>query len=81
MTFVQDDEVVEAVTVYRANQALDIGILPGQARGSKHLFDTEVVHPATKRGVIDVIAIAQEISRGFVPWKCLDHFLCRSLTG
>ena len=27
MTFVQDDDVIEAVTAYRADQALDIGIL------------------------------------------------------
>jgi hypothetical protein len=31
----------------------------------------------TERSVIDVVAIAQEIPRGFVPWKCLDHLLCR----
>ena len=79
VTFVQDDDVIEAVTAYGADQALDRGILPRRARGAKHLFDTEAVHTATEPEVIDVVAIAQERPRGFVPWKCLDHLLCRPL--
>ena len=79
MAFVQNDDVIEALAAYGADQAFDIGILPGRARGAKHLFDTEAVHTATEREVIDVVAIAQEIPRGFIPWKCLDHLLCRPL--
>ena len=79
MTFVQDDDVIEAIMTYGADQAFDIRVLPRRARGGKHLFDTEAVHTATEPGVIDVVAIAQEIPRGFVPWECLDHLLCRPL--
>jgi hypothetical protein len=79
VTFVQDDDVIEAVTAYGADQAFDIGILPGRAWGGEHLFDTEAVHTATESGVVDVVAIAQEIPRGFVLWKRLDHLLCRPL--
>ena len=73
MTLVQDDNAIEAVAADGADQAFDIGILPGRARGGEHLFDTEAVHTATEPGVIDVIAIAQEISRGLVPGKCLGQ--------
>ena len=79
VTLVQDDEVIEAVAADGADQAFDIGILPGRARGGEHLFDTEAVHTATEPDVIDVVAIAQEIPRGLVPGKCLEHLLCRPL--
>jgi len=78
--FVQDDDVIEALPAYGADQAFDIGILPGRARGGEYLFDTEAAHTATKPDVVDAVAIAQEISRGFVPGKCLHHLLCRPLT-
>ncbi len=79
MRFVQDDDVIEALPANGADQAFDIGILPGRARGGEYLLDTETAHTATKPDVVDAVAIAQEIPRGFVPWKCLDHLLCRPL--
>ena len=64
MTFVQDNDVIKAITADGADQTFHIRILPGRARGGEHLFDTEAAHAATERGVIDVAAIAQEIPRG-----------------
>lgn len=62
MAFVQNDDVIEALPAYGADQAFDIGILPGRARGGEYLFDTEAAHTATKPDVVDAVAIAQEIS-------------------
>ena len=80
MAFVQNDDVIEALAAYGADQAFEIGILPRRAWGGEYLFDTEAAHTATKPDVVDAVAIAQEISRGFVPGKCLHHLLCRPLT-
>ena len=79
VTFVQDDDVIEAIKRYGADQTVDIRVLSRRARGGKHLVDTEAGHTATEPGVIGVVAIAQEIPRGFIPWECLDHLLCRPL--
>jgi hypothetical protein len=51
MAFVQNDDVIEALPAYGADQAFDIGILPGRARGGEYLFDTEAAHTATKPDV------------------------------
>ncbi len=80
MTFVQDDDVIEALAAYGADQAFDIGILPGRAWGGEHLFDTEAVHAATEPSIVDLVAGAQEIPRGVVPGKGLDDLLCRPLS-
>ena len=44
MTFIEDDNVIQALPPYRADQPLHIGRLPWRARGRKHFFDTETFH-------------------------------------
>jgi len=45
-------------------------------RGNQHFFDAHVPHLLPKGGAIDVVPIAQQISRGFVPRKGIDDLLC-----
>ena len=77
MAVVVDDHVIDALASDRANQTLDIGILPGRARGGEHLFDCEAAYPAAKLGAIDFVAVVQEITRCLLPGKRLNHLLSR----
>ena len=56
---VEYDDVIEALAPDRADQALDIGILPGRARGGKYFLDGKAPHPTTEFSSIDAVAVAQ----------------------
>jgi hypothetical protein len=40
MMLIEDDDVIEALAAHRANDALDVGVLPRRARRSNNLLDT-----------------------------------------
>ena len=75
MTLVQDDDMIEALTAYGADQAFDIGILPGRARGDAHLVDTEAFHTAPESFAVDVVTVTQQVPGSGIEGKRLNYLL------
>ena len=81
VTLIEDDDMVEALAAYGADQAFDIRILPGRARGDAHLFDTEAAHTAPESFGVYVVTVTQQVPGSGVEGKRLDYLLCRPLGG
>src|SRR5437667_12046299 len=60
---VQDDEMVQAVSSDRADQAFGVRILPGTPRCSEYLFNAHCRNPQTDDVAVDAIPIANQIRR------------------
>ena len=69
--FVEHEHVVQALAPNRTNDALDVGPLPGGARGAPHFVDTHVSHLVSEGIAEDSIAVAQQVARK------LDRLPCR----
>ena len=66
---VQHNDVVQAFPADGANQSFDHWVLPGGARRSELLFQTQVLDSAHEVGAIDGIPIPEEITGGVVKGK------------
>src|SRR3974377_1448999 len=76
---VDDDNVIQAFSPYRPDQPLHVGILPGRAWSTKHLFDAQPCGRLTEYLPIVAVAITQEIPRSRVPREGLQKLLGRPL--
>ena len=77
MIFAEDDDVVQTLSPYTAVESFRIRILPGTMRRREDFFDAHVFDASTKPVAVDAIAVAQQVPRHGVPWKCLHDVLCR----
>jgi hypothetical protein len=75
MSFVQDDHMIQAFAADTPDEALHVGILPRTPGGAYDFLDPHVPHPLPKGATIDPVPIAQQKSRGFVPWECFHDLL------
>lgn len=57
MVFAQHDDVIEALATDRADEPLDVGILPRRARGANHFFDAEAGDSFPECVAINTVAI------------------------
>src|SRR5450631_3299271 len=73
---VEHDHVVHALATNRADEAFDVGILPGRSGRGDHLCDAEALHLATEKLAVDSISVADQESRRRVRWEGL-HDLSR----
>src|SRR5208337_3265968 len=71
MALVDDHDLVEAFTTNRADDALDVGILPGRSWRRNDLFDSHDPSPLLKAFPIRRVAVAQQVAWRGVPRKCL----------
>lgn len=69
MTFIEDDEVIETVAANRADDALDVGVLPGRSWRSNDLLDADGLEAIAEGRTIGRVAVPQHISRCHVPGK------------
>lgn len=79
--FAEHDFVVQALAADGANDAFDIGSLPGGTRCRQHLFDPhgfDLIHEIFSE---DPVAIAQQVARRSVPGKGLPELLIGLLCG
>jgi len=76
---VDDDNLIQAFSPYRPDQPLRVGILPGRAWSTKHLFDAQPCGRLTEYLPIVAVAITQEIPRSRVPREGLQQLLGRPL--
>ena len=72
VAFVQDNDVIEAVSPDATNQAFDVRILPWAARGGEDLFDAHALDASPKMLAIDRIAIPEQVLRRTIPGESLD---------
>src|SRR4051794_29648728 len=74
---VENDHVVQALAADRADHALDVGTLPGRARGGEHLFDSHGLDLLHKLRAEDPIPIPQQVTRSAVPGKRFPQLVRR----
>ena len=77
MGFAEDDDMVQTLSPYTAVESFRIRILPGTMRRREDFFDAHVFDASPKPVAVDAIAVAQQVPRRGVPWKCLHDLLCR----
>lgn len=75
MAAIVNDNVIEAFSADRSDQALYVGILPRRAWGGEHFLHSEGCNPATESRSIDAVSVPQEIARGLGPGECFDDLL------
>ena len=75
MSFVEDDDVVQTLAADRPDDALDIGILPGRARGGADGREAERFDGAAERRIEGRVAVVQEKSGGGVVRERLPELL------
>ena len=77
-SLVRDDDVIQALTSDRPDDALDVGVLPGRARRGSNGLDVHAGdggrHPCEDR-----IAIVQEIRGRLVVWEGIAKLLRRQV--
>ena len=79
MTLIEDDDVVETLATDRANDALDIGVLPGRPWCSDDLLDIHRLDAIAKVLTIRCIPIPQQIAGCGLPREGLGHLACKPI--
>ena len=74
MALIENDHVIQTLSPDRADNSLDIRILPGRARRRDNLFNTQALYPGPKPLTIDTIAIAQQVA-----WSRVEGKSCHDL--
>ena len=59
MPFTENDNMIQALSPYRANQSFHIGRLPWRTRGSAHFFNAETLQSSLEYIAIDAVPITQ----------------------
>jgi hypothetical protein len=75
MPFIDDDNVIQALSPYGADNSLDIRILPWRARGRKHFFNAEAFHSISESITIDAIPVTQQVAWSGIEWEGFHQLL------
>ncbi len=73
----EHDNVVEAFSANRSDQAFAIGILPGRSSRNDHFVNAHVLDPFPERFSVASVAVSEQIPRGLVEWKGFRDLLRR----
>src|SRR5882724_2953882 len=76
MHLAQDNDVVHTFTPDRSDQPFSKAILPRRAWCGWLVPDAHGAQSARDDAAIDAIAIADEVTRRFIPRKCLRYLTC-----
>jgi hypothetical protein len=76
MPFVDHDDVIEAFSTNRADDALGEGILPGRSQCDEDLAHPQTLHPACEHIAVDGIPIADQIRGRRLLGEALDQLVC-----
>ena len=77
MCLVQDDDVIKALATNRADQALDVSVLPRGARCRQHFLDSQIGDSRANEISVDPVAISDKESRCFIEGKRFGKLLRR----
>src|ERR1700674_2069867 len=67
VAFAQDNDEIQTIPAYAADQALNEWVLPGAARSAENLFDAHALYATLKALAVDRIAIPQQVPRSAIP--------------
>src|SRR2546425_11888091 len=73
--FVEHDDVIEAFSSNRPDDALGEGILPGRSRRDEDLANSQTLHPPCEHVAVDGIPIAEQVLRRRLFWEALDQLV------
>src|ERR1700687_2768473 len=76
MRLAQDNDVVYTLTPDRSDQPFGKAVLPGRGRRGRLVPDAHRAQSACDDGTIDPMPIADEVTRSFIPRKCLRYLTC-----
>ncbi len=77
----EDDDVVEALSAHRPDQALRIRILPGARGRADYFCDAHAGHTTPERIAVNRVSVSHEPSRGGVIWEGFNDLLRRPFRG
>jgi len=72
---IQDDHVIQAFPTNRADQSLNLGVLPGRLRCRENLTNAQPACCLVKFLSVTPIPIAQQVMRGAVPRKSFQQLV------
>ena len=78
---VEDNHMVETLTSNGADHPFDKWILPRGARCGKDLLHPETVDTSVEVRSVGLVSVPYQVPRRCIPWKSIDHLLCRPLGG
>ena len=73
MCLAEHDHVIEAFASNRADQPLDVAVLPWRARRYRMIADAHRTDPMAVNWTERVIAVAYQMPRRFIPRKSVGH--------
>ena len=71
MHLAQDHDMVHTFTPDRSDQPFGNAVLPGRGWCGRLVPDAHGAQSAGNDAAIDPVAIADEVVRSLIPWKCL----------
>ena len=78
---IYDDNMVQAFSTDRADEALDVGRLPGGLGGRENFNDLHAGCLNAEGVAIDRITVTQKAGRSRIPRECLSELCCCPLGG
>lgn len=79
VTFVPNDDVIEAISSNGSVQSLDVWVLPRTAVTRENFLDAQGFYPSSKGPPLNTVAVPQEISRSLLPIEGVHRLLGRPL--
>src|ERR1700693_3252713 len=79
--FAEHDEVVERFATERSDEPLDVAVLPRRAWCGRVISDPHGTNAAGVCRTECAVAVANQVTRRFVPGKCARHLTCDPLGG
>src|ERR1700753_20759 len=76
MCLAQDNDVVHTFAPDRSDQPFDEAILARRRWSGGPVPDAHGAQLACDDAAIDPVAIADEVVRSLIPWKCLRYLMC-----
>jgi hypothetical protein len=76
MHLAQDNDVVHTFTPDRSDQPFSKAILPRRSGCDRLVPNAHGAQSACDDAAIDPVAIADEVVRSLIPWKCLRYLTC-----
>src|SRR5713226_738120 len=79
--FAEHDEVVESFATYRSDEPLNVAVLPRRAWRRGVIADSHCPNAAGVCWAEGAVAVANRVTRCFVPGKGVSHLTCDPLRG
>src|SRR6266478_1083806 len=77
----EHDEVVERFAADGSDEPLNVAVLPRRAWCGRVISDPHRTNATGVRRTERAIAVANQVTRRFVPWKRVRHLTCDPLGG